>query len=386
MGRPAAIGGWTVRTSRSMVLVVATLLGLTACSTGARPRSEPHDPVSTSSPPVSVRLRPTAEMVRNLDYYFGGRDPLRPTVMSVLVSRGGRLLVERYYAQDGAQPHNIASVTKTVVSTLVGIAVDEGRLSLDDTLGELLPSYADSMTEQEAGVTLEHLLTMTAGFPGDPAPDRVGFDPAAPDWVGDILRRGLSEPVGHFAYSSATSHLLSAILQEATGRSVLEYAEDTLFGPLGIDTRGMTGPVFDPGARRAYDRARLAWPVDPQGRNLGFGLLKLRPRDLLRLGQLYLDHGRWRGRPVVSPDWVDRATSDHLEIRDPGGFGYGFQWWVGDLGGRAVGVAMGVGGQLVVVAPQLDLVVVTTSRITDPLVLDPGDLFDLVGDALVADR
>jgi CubicO group peptidase (beta-lactamase class C family) len=314
--------------------------------------------------------------------------------MSVLVSHGGDLVLERYFQKDAAKAHNIASVTKSVVSTLVGIAVDDGLLSLDDTLGRLLPSYAFSMSADVAGLRLEQLLTMTAGFPDDVSLNGVGFDPLAPDWVRDILRRGQTGPVGHFAYSSATSHLLAAILEQVTGRPLAEYAEERLLAPLGVDTSGMTQPVLDPSTVRAYQRdprsflayqrAPVSWPVDPQGVTIGLGFLKLRPRDLVGFGRLFLDRGRWRGRQVVSAEWVDRATSDQLEVRESDStFGYGFQWWIGDLGGAPAAIAMGLGGQLVVVAPQLDLVVVATSRITEPPALAPDDLLGLLDDSLL---
>jgi CubicO group peptidase (beta-lactamase class C family) len=365
-------------TPRSAVVVMTACLLLLGCSSEGRPRAEAGPPVS---PVAQVDLLPAGEIDANLDEWFGGPDPIYPTVMSVLVSQGGDVVLERYLAKDGRRAHDIASVTKSVVSTLVGIAVDDGLLELDDTLAELLPSHASSMSAEVAEVRLEQLLTMSAGFPRDAGGPAEPFM-ASEDWVDGILQDTNRGPVGEFAYSSATSHLLGAIVAEATGRTLRAYAEERLFGPLGIDTRGMTTPLLAMRNLAAYDAAPLAWPVDPSGRNTGWGFLKLRPRDLLRIGRLYLAGGEWEGERVVSHEWVDQATSDHLEIPEPGGMGYGFQWWVTEAGGAPAAVAMGYGGQLIEVVPDHDLVVVTTSRITEPRALDPAQVLEVVNDAM----
>jgi len=308
--------------------------------------------------------------------------------MSVLVSQGGELLIERYYDKEGRDSHDIASVTKSLVSTLVGIAVDDGRLTLDQPLRELLPAYADSMSAEVARLTLEQLLTMTAGLPPDPDPPRGIELPFmnSDDWVAQILEDGPSSAPGDFAYSSATSHLLSAIVTQATGLPLLEYAENELFGPLGIDSAGAVSPLLDEKNRRAYERAPTAWPVDPQGLNTGWGYLKLRPRDLLRLGELVLQDGTWKGNTVLSPEWVGDATTNKLDIPTPDGLGYGYHWWTTEVEGLSVAIAQGFGGQLIEVIPQQDLVVITTSEILVPPVLDGFDLAEAVNATLIHPR
>lgn len=365
-------------TPRSAVLVVTVLLLLLGCSSSGRPRADAGPPVS---PAAAVDLLPDEQIEDNLDEWFGGPDPIYPTVMSVLVSQDGELVIERYLAKDATRAHDIASVTKSVVSTLVGIAVDDGLLGLEDRLADLLPSYAGSMSVEVAGLTLEQMLSMSAGFPRDSDAPAEPFM-ATEDWVVGILQDPDRGPVGEFAYSSATSHLLGAIVAEATGGSLLDFAQERLFGPLGIDTRGITTPLLAERNLAAYDAAPLAWPVDPSGRNTGWGFLKLRPRDLLRIGQLYLAGGEWDGERVVSQEWVDRATSDHLKIPEPGGMGYGFQWWTTEVGGAAASVAMGYGGQVIEVVPEHQLVVVTTSRITDTQALDPAQVLEVVNEAI----
>jgi CubicO group peptidase (beta-lactamase class C family) len=370
-----------MRPARSTVLATVTLLAVVACSPDERRAA--REPVLSPTTPDFTVVEPLApaQMRRNLDFWFGGPEPIHPTVLNVLVSRTGELVVDRSYDRSSERSHDVASVTKSVVSTLVGIAVDDGLLALDDRLGELLPSYAGSMTPQVADLTLERLLTMTAGLPPDVDGPVQPFM-ASHDWVARILQDGLHGPVGAFVYSSATSHLLGAIVAAATGRSLAELAEERLFAPLGIDTHGLTTPLLALHNMKAYDAAPVSWPVDPSGRNIGWGYLKLRARDLLRIGQLYLAGGTWNGRRIVSEDWVEQATTDHLPIPEPGGLGYGFQWWVTRAGGAPAAVAMGFGGQLIEVVPEHAMVVVTTSTIRDPPVLDPGGLLELVHEAL----
>ena len=157
---------------------------------------------------------------------------------------------------------------------------------------------------------------------------------------------------------------------------MLDHARKVLFDRLGVDTSPAAESVTDPSELPAYLAADFAWPVDRQGINQGWGLLKLRPVDMLALGHLYLDDGRWKGQQLVPADWVEAATSQLVEV--PGvGVSYGYMWWRGEMAGREVFMASGDGGQLIVVSPELDLVAVTLTE------LDPSDLSsDLSPDAM----
>jgi CubicO group peptidase (beta-lactamase class C family) len=187
------------------------------------------------------------------------------------------------------------------------------------------------------------------------------------DWVAHILGRRLARsPGSSFAYSSATSQLLSAIVADAAGQSTLAFARARLFGPLGIASAKAPAPVFvahpSPATVRAYARAPVAWPTDPQGYQLGFSGLKLPSRDLAKLGYLYLNGGRWDGRQVIPADYVAASTHPHSTPPPDGpAEGYGYQWWVTSQGGHPSFLAVGYGGQLIQVVPDLDLVVVITS-------------------------
>jgi CubicO group peptidase (beta-lactamase class C family) len=298
-----------------------------------------------------------------------------PSVRSVLVVRHGYLVVERYRqgieASDG---HDVRSVTKSFVSALVGIALGDGKLKgLDQTVEELpadhLPATADPRLRQ---ATVEQLLTMTSGLAGDDA--TVGGDDRivehmfhSPDWVRHILSRRLDRAPGEdAAYSSATSHLLSAIVADATGQSTLAFARAKLFAPLGIAADDALEPTIrhwppTPAQDEAYERASVAWPRDPQGYHFGFGGLRLPARDLAKFGYLYLNGGRWDGTQVVPGDYVAASTRPQSEPGGPGDYGY--QWWVTNETGPGSFRAQGYGGQLIQVIPNLDLVVVITSDV-----------------------
>jgi CubicO group peptidase (beta-lactamase class C family) len=286
-----------------------------------------------------------------------------PQVRSVLVVRHGYLVYERYWHGDSATTgQDVQSVTKSLTSTLVGVALDTHHLkSLDQTVGELLGRHLPPGADPRlAKVTVAQLLTMTGGLARD-APG-AGGDPrlieqmvASPDWVRHILgQRLVSEPGTRYAYSNAGAHLLSAIVADASGQSTLAFAHANLFGPLGIDSK-------DAADMGAYQQASVGWPTDPQGYQLGFTGLKLPSRELAKLGYLYLNGGRWDGRQLLPEAYVRAATQAHTEMVPAETDGYGYLWRVGTVAGHHSFRAWGGGGQVIQVVPDLDLVVVITS-------------------------
>ena len=361
------------RSSRAVVAVVAATLVLAAgCTSPAGP--ERTTPPGSTTPGVVVGSGLDRKVAEYLETFSYGSK-----VRAVLVSVDGRRVLERYSGTSAAQTRHVASVTNSVISTLVGIALAEGRLrGLDQTLPELLPSHAEQMTPTVAAVTLRHLLTMTAGLP-----ETEGTEPAfvtAPNWVRAILQEGVSMPPGRwFAYSDASSHLLAAILAHATGQSVLGYARTKLFDPLGIVTRPAAEPVAVESNLPVYERAGFAWPTDPQGIHTGGAGLKMAPKDLLTLGELYLGEGRWRGKQLVPAAWVHAATTRQVTANNMSlGGGYGYQWWPTTAAGDPAYAAIGYGGQLIEVVPRRHLVVVVSSDV------DEDDLAGIVdGRALV---
>ena len=284
---------------------------------------------------------------------------------AVLVYVCGVPVHEEYRASTPDDTHNVHSVTKSVVGTLLGIALADGSLkSLDQTLGELLPEDRNVMSPAVARIKLRQLLTMTAGLDADLPDGSVGAWVQSDHFVEGILRQGIVGKPGAFAYSSASSHLLAAILARATRRSVLKYATEKLFRPLGIEMSSAAQPLLVAASAAAYDKAEFAWPVDHQGINYGASFLKLRARDMAKLGQLYLDQGRWQGKQIVTQSWVRQATTGQVDV--PGTQGadrYGYQWWVTTAGGHPAYAALGFGGQLVEAVPDKALVVVFATHV-----------------------
>jgi CubicO group peptidase (beta-lactamase class C family) len=339
-----------------------------------------------TAPPAEVGLDPKvlAKLDTNAAYH--------PQLRSLLVVRHGYLVYERYWHGDAGSGQEAFSVTKSFTSALVGIALGDHYLTgLDQTVGELLARHLPADADPRlAKVTVRQLLTMTSGLAGDDPTAGGDLDllvrlRQSRDWVRHILGRRLATTPGTtFAYSNAGSHLLSAIVADATGQGTLAFARAKLFGPLGIHTQhalvGVDAPNVSPALRQAYERAAVAWPTDPQGYHTGFGGLKLPARDLAKLGYLYLNGGRWDGAQVVPAGYV-RASTQAQSHPSPGAGidGYGYQWWMTSEHGHPSFLAMGFGGQFVQVIPDLDLVVVITSDAAN----QRGDAQQLVGEAII---
>jgi CubicO group peptidase (beta-lactamase class C family) len=379
-------GGVTRQESWRLLGVLLACLLLAACSSPDRRRAT----ATTSQPSAEPAQRdywPTAgwrtaapsqqgmdpQVLDDLDTQVPER---YPQVRSFLVVRHGYLVYERYWhGFDAADGQELHSITKSIISALVGIALGDHHLkSLEQTVGELLaphlPKHADPRVR---AITVRQLLTMTGGLPGDDP--TTGGDLRlstrlfhSRDWVSHILGRPLTATPGtSFAYSNASSHLLSAIVADATGQSTLAVARARLFGPLGIHSDHAFQPQAEaqtatPAQQRAYQQAAVAWPRDPQGYHFGFGETKLPARDLAKLGWLYLNRGRWNGSQVVPADYVRASTQPHTELPWLGaGGGYGYQWWTRHVGAHDSFVAAGIWGQRILVLTDLDLVVVITT-------------------------
>lgn len=271
---------------------------------------------------------------------------------AVIVTVDGKTVFENYYDTTADVHRNIYSMTKSVMATLVGIAVGEKLIpGADATLAELLPKYARTMPPSVATATLEQVLTMRAGFPAEEDTDAFAFLDAE-DPTRAILDSAAGHPTGKFQYSPAGAHLVSVILATATGRSVLDYARSRLFAPLGIDTT----PADEPIVAEAYgctDPVRFTWARDRQGHHTGWSELALTPLDLSKIGNLYLHNGRVNGAQVVPAAWVRAATKAQVAVPGlaRGDDFYGYEWWSGDLGGQREYSAVGFGGQRLMVFP-----------------------------------
>lgn len=310
-------------------------------------------------------------------------NPAIDRLRAVVVVQDGRVVYE-HYPQGSPEEHwNLDAITGTVVATLVGIAIHEGRLpGLGATLGQLLPDR--SMPPDVARTNLRQLLTMTAGF-DVPATNRTApfTDPQYP--VGKILHSQANPPGQFFDYSDQGAHLLGAVLERATGMSLLTYARIHLFTPLGITTAATTQPLGTMPAIAAHGPGP-SWTVDRSGLLDGWNGLHLRPRDLARLGQVFLDDGRWHGRQVVPANWAEVATLTHVPTSYEVAPGYGYGWWVDQRHVGSPFYGWGYGGQLLEVLPR-ERVVVAVMTEQDPTNLVRGffaaELTSLVDQAIL---
>jgi len=267
-------------------------------------------------------------------------------IHSLLAIRRGSVFLDAYfYPYDGSTYHDLASVTKSLMTTLIGIAADQGKLELDQPMLSFFPDRViANRDERKERITVADLASMSSGLECSEAngeeTSRAMF--ASADWVQFTLDLPVAwEPGTHFVYCSPGMHLLSAILQQATGMTALEFARANLFEPLGIH--------------------ESAWPSDPQGHNLGSGDVLLRPLDAAKLGFLWLHQGQWDGRQIVSRDWVTASTERLMTEAAGRPEDYGYGWWISDPEESfPFFQAAGVGGQLIKVLPELDLLFVTT--------------------------
>lgn len=272
----------------------------------------------------------------------------RPLLQSVLVLHRGKPISEHYwrgFAATSYQP--LYSITKTVVSAIIGMALADGRLTLTDTMAHWFSEMGFAPGSHAASVTIHHLLTMTAGF------QKAGGRVAADDSIAALLRRAATAAPGKmFRYANEDVDLLVAILERAVGEAVVDYAHGRLFMPLGIwrDTA------------KSYHK-RL-WKTDKQGRVKGWSGLHLTTPELASFGQLYLQRGRWQDEQLLPPEFVAASTTAQVSGGYPERVKYGYLWWISvDSEGRPAFFASGAGGQYVYVLPSLELVIVITSTL-----------------------
>ncbi|MGJ4858586.1 serine hydrolase domain-containing protein [Labrys sp. La1] len=283
-------------------------------------------------------------------------------IHALLIARHGKLVFERYFTGSDSHwgqpakevafgpdvPHDLRSISKSVVSLLFGIALDKGWIgSIDQPVLVVLPVYADLATPEKRGITLRHLLTMSPGLAWNEqlAYDNPANSESRMDMAKDPCRYALEQPVAHdpglvWTYSGGTTGLLACVLQQATGKPLDELARENLFEPMGI--------------------TKVEWARYPQnGGPVAASGLRLLPADTLKFGQLVLDKGAWKGRQIVSANWIEMATAP--QINAPGAMFYGFQFWLGRslADHRSVDwiAGFGYGGQRLFIVPSLDLTV-----------------------------
>lgn len=280
-----------------------------------------------------------------------------PNIAGIMVYKDGRNVYENYFHGYTAEmPVHIASVTKSIISALIGIAIGKGYIKdVNQRVLDFFPEYKVMQSETTIQhVTIEHMLTMTAPYKYETEPYEAFF--ASDNWLNAALELlGGSDPIGAFHYSALVgTHILSGILVKATGQSVLAFAQENLFSPLSIYVQ--QDVILQ--NQEAYfsflhDKHINGWVVDPQGiHTAGWGLT-LTARDMAKVGQLYLNGGVWQDKQIIPAPWVAASTTEHSRW---GQLSYGYLWWMIDPEAHCY-AALGDGGNVIYVNETQRLVV-----------------------------
>lgn len=319
--------------------------------------------------------------------YAAAQLPLNNTVIGMMVVKDGYIVFEQYNPRFGSNTiSQVFSVTKSVISALLGIALGQGRIgSIDDTIYHYFPEADPKVSDYlKKTVTLRHLITMTSGLYASRRNSFHSRIEETDNWLKNILELPISLKIANsFHYNDLYPHLVSALIAGQTGMPVIEFANQTLFKPIGMRP---AVPLNDPDALENITGNKVLpgedenqcshWMCDPQGLGIGGYGLMTDLRDMARFGYLYLKGGRWKGRQVIPERWVAESTQIHTDTgnREPLGAimsekdqtsitgqtgfisGYGYYWWVyeGDI---RYYCALGYGGQRIVVIPSRNMVV-----------------------------
>ena len=366
----------------SLCLALILLLILTACKT-APSRAETTDSISYEPLKEDGWWRISTPAEQGLDpkivakaYREAGNIK---TIYSLLIVKNGYLVAEKYFnGKQVDETNNVASVTKSYISALVGIALAEGYIpSLDQKMMDYFPEYASPGLDQEKyKITIRQLLQMRAGYSYDSTTAYYSDLSSSGDYMRFVVVQHplINPPGSEWNYSSASAHILSGILTKAVGMSLVKFATQYLFDPLDINNR--------------------SWERDPQGYYMGGGDMAYTSRDMAKFGYLYLNHGVFGGEQLIPPEWIEESLRAYSST-SYGNLGtfkrikYGYLWWSADAGKYKINFAWGHGGQFIVIVPKLNMVVVSTA---DPGLADFSDevwireksIMDLIG-RLIAD-
>jgi CubicO group peptidase (beta-lactamase class C family) len=270
----------------------------------------------------------------------------------LIVFKDDKIIKERYFHPgDSSSAYNVRSVTKSVMATLIGIAIDQGIIpSEEQKIGDYLQPLVGSIDSVKANIKIRDLLSMSSGLSGNDIPDVTEYNNwyNAPDQLEYTRNQPMiNQPGQVFGYNSGASHLTSIILTQAAGISTLQFAKQYLFQPLGI---------ADP-----------SWGIDKDGIYNGGSTLSLTPYDMLKIGQLYLNRGVYNGVRIVSEEWIEKASTFKITTNDIISFGpgYGYFLWIGSSASHGYFFANGYGGQFIVVVPNIRLIVVATNNLSN---------------------
>ncbi len=360
---------------RGLVILLSALVALTTagCRMAGGAGSSVSEPISAVEPesagePEEAHLSDAAQELETVNHNWTFDSPenhgvnadmlkalhqaaAQTEIYSIVTAKDG-VIIDEYYKEgyDAKSVFRLASCTKSISGALIGIAIDKGYVSgVDTKLTTYFPGLAQSGDAYKQEITLAHLLTHTAGFEWYEwgGGKMFGQFTRSENWVDFVLNRPIAaKPGTTFNYSTGGSHLLAAVLQQATGRTAADFGQEFLFEPLGMDS--------------------VRWSHDPQGITDGGNGISMTARDAAKFGQLYLNGGEWQGRQVVPAWWVEESVKVQFQRWDHSG-SYGYQWWIRPFGDENYDTfyAMGHGGQFIFVVPELGLVTVITSRFSD---------------------
>ncbi|WP_419884540.1 serine hydrolase domain-containing protein [Paenibacillus sp. B-A-8] len=298
-------------------------------------------------------------------------------INGIVVARNGYIAYEQYYNGYGPEDlHHVASVTKSIISALIGIAIDAGYIKhVEQKVLDFFPEYdpGDATAQlQKQEITIRHLLTMTAPYAFEDWHEPLEQMCKSSDWVKytlDIL--GRQGNVGDFKYSTAGAHLLSAIITRCTGKSAREFANEQLFSRIGmkeIPDYEMKSFGFDD----LFGVNVKGWVEDPHRITTGGWGLTLSPRDMARFGLLFLNRGKWENNQIISETWIEESIAMNANH-------YGYLWWLREEDGVYSYSALGDGGNVICCIPEKKLVVAITSEFT----LQPRDRWPLIKDYII---
>jgi len=299
-------------------------------------------------------------------------------VDGLLIIRNGRIVAEAYYnGFTPDHPHNIMSVSKSMLSAIAGLVLDGPYgLDLEDKMLDYFPQYNRvGLDPRKQDITIEHLLTMRMGIERESHNNYGVYSELyhSENWILNTIEYPLSyDPGERMSYNTFITHLLSGVITEATGQATDKFARRHLFAPMGIDID--------------------YWEKDPQGICFGGNSMHVTPREMAVLGLMYLQNGMLQGKQIIPRAWVEHSLSPSTDYTHPNEWGswknynYAYLWWLGQFSGYDSFMGYGYGGQFVIVFPDLDLIVVSTAENNIP----PEDtnaqewaLFDLVNDYIL---
>lgn len=312
---------------------------------------------------VGMSLDKLRELDNALNFQLG-------IIKGIVVVRKGHIVFERYFKGFGSEDtHHVTSVTQSITSTLVGIAIEEGYIkSVDQKILDFFPEAAPKASDMLKRIlTIKDLLTMTAPYSWK-AKEPLDRLRRQKNWTMFMLNMlGQKGKIGDFQFNMSNAHLLSAIITRSTGISTREFANEYLFKPLGIkkipDQKMKSFSKDD-----VYGEKINGWIKDPQGINTGGWGLALTPRNMARIGSLYLKKGKWGNKQIISESWINESIIQHTED-------CGYSWWLREDNGITTFLAAGIGGTYIYCIPEKELVVVVVSKV-DKMLIDRWELIE----------